>query len=357
MSAGILTAMLVVLFGGVMEGSFTLPQKHMRTWSWESSWAVYSLVGLALIPWAAATATVPAISEVYRTTGFRDILCTFLLGFGWGVANVCFGIAVRWVGMAISFAIVVGMSAALGSLIPFLAMSSPHTDDSASTLILTGVTLTLCGVWLLGAAGHRRETTALLGAGLEESRAPLLSTTTPEERTRDKGYMTRGILLCLAGGILAPMLNFSFAFGSPIMRAAVAHGAHASNASNAIWAVALSGGFLSNGCYSIVKLIRNRTWPELWSRGAQRCWFFAGLMGVLWAGGLLLYGWGATALGRLGPVIGWPVFQASMILISSLWGAMYGEWRKADSKTLRLYCGALASLVAAIALLSVGNRI
>jgi L-rhamnose-H+ transport protein len=343
MSAGILTSMVIVLFGGLMEGSFTLPQKHMRGWSWESSWLIYSFVGLLFIPWAAAAATVPGLLEVYRSVGPKDILWTLLFGFGWGIANVCFGIAIQWTGMAISFAIVVGMSAALGSLIPFLFMSQ-HPNSRAVILLLIGIVLTLSGVFFFGAAGQRRERIARLREGVDE-------------RTQKKGAMVKGILLCLVGGVLAPMLNFSFAFGSSIMRAAIAHGAYASNASNAIWAVALSGGFLSNAGYSMTKLMRNRSWPELLHRDKRGHFLLASLMGILWTGGLLLYGWGASGLGKLGPVVGWPIFQASMILISSLWGAVFGEWRNADSKTLRLNYYALACLVAAIAVLSIGNRI
>jgi L-rhamnose-H+ transport protein len=79
-------------------------------------------------------------------------------------------------------------------------------------------------------------------------------------------------------------------------------------------------------------------------------------MGVLWVGSLLLYGWGASSLGSLGAVIGWPVFQTIMIVISSLWGLVQGEWRNADRLTLRLNFAALGLLVVAIGVLSMGNH-
>ena len=105
MGADILANMLVVLFGGLMVGSFTLPQKYMRGWRWETSWTVYSVVGFLFIPWAVAAVSVPDLFDVYRGVDPKAILWTLLFGFGWGIANVCFGIAVQWIGMAISFAI------------------------------------------------------------------------------------------------------------------------------------------------------------------------------------------------------------------------------------------------------------
>jgi L-rhamnose-H+ transport protein len=355
MNASISTSTFVVLFGGLMQGSFTLPQKYMRGWSWESAWTVYSFVGLLFAPWAVAAATVPGLVGVYRSVGLEDMLATLLFGFGWGIANVCFGIAVQLIGMAISFAIVVGLSAALGSLIPFLFISQ-HPDGSAVIPLLIGIALTLVGLFCSGAAGQRRESLARFGEGMKTRGGSIVLEGTLGKGNQNRGAMVKGIVLCLVGGVLAPMLNFSFAFGSSIMQVAVSRGADASNAPNAVWAIALSGGFLSNAGYSMTKLIRNRNWSELWDLEKRGHFFLAALMGILWTGGLFFYGRGATGLGRLGSVVGWPVFQASIILISSLWGAVHGEWRNADGKTLRLnYCG-LASLVAAIAVLSIGNR-
>jgi L-rhamnose-H+ transport protein len=354
MNASISTSAFVVLFGGLMQGSFTLPQKYMRGWSWESAWTVYSFVGLLFVPWTVAAATVPGLVGVYRSVGLKDMLATLLFGFGWGIANVCFGIAVQWIGMAISFAILVGLSAALGSLIPFLFMSQ-HPDGSAVIPLLIGIALTLVGLFCSGAAVRRRERLAH-GEGMKTHGGSIVLERTLDNGNQNRRAMVKGIVLCLVGGVLAPMLNFSFAFGSSIMQVAISHGANASNAPNAVWAIALSGGFLSNAGYSMTKLIRNRNWLELWDLDKRGNFFLAVLMGILWTGGLFFYGRGATGLGKLGPVVGWPVFQASIILISSLWGAVHGEWRNADGKTLRLnYCG-LASLVAAIAVLSIGNR-
>ena len=332
---------LVVLLGGLMEGSFALPLKYSIRWSWENSWALYSLVGLVVIPCTAALATVPNLSSVYRSVPPDRLLLLLGFGFCWGIANVLFGLAVQMVGMAISFAIVVGMSAALGSLIPFLVLAPQRIGQTSGRLVLSGIALALCGVVLLGVAGKRRENAAI-PKGLDGS--------------ADYSATVKGILLCVLAGLLAPMLNFSYAFGSDVRVSAIQHGAHPAGATNAIWALALLGGFISNGGYCVFKLTRNRTWSKFRSSNTGNHWLLAALMGILWTGGILLYGWGATALGHLGPVIGWPAFQATMIVISSVWGGLYGEWRSSDPSVLSFNYLGLGTLVVAIGVLSIGNR-
>jgi L-rhamnose-H+ transport protein len=337
----VLLGTLVVLLGGLMEGSFALPLKYSSRWSWENSWSVYSVVGLIVIPWIAAFTTVPALLAVFRSVPPDRLLLLIAFGFGWGVANVLFGIAVQLVGMAISFAIVVGMSAGLGSLIPFLVLAPERIGQTSGHLVLGGIALALLGVALLGVAGRRRETSA---------------TAKGVSGGNNHSATVKGISLCLLAGLLAPMLNFSFAFGSDVVASAIRHGARPAGASNAVWALALLGGFISNGGYCVFKLTRNKTWSEFRRQGTQNHWLLGALMGVLWTGGILLYGWGATLMGDLGSVIGWPAFQATMIVISSVWGGLYGEWRNSDRLALRFNYIALGTLVVAICILSVGNR-
>jgi L-rhamnose-H+ transport protein len=340
MTTGALLGTLVVLLGGFVGGSFALPLKFAKRWSWENSWAVYSLVALLIVPWIAAIVSVPHLCDVLHSVATERLLLTILFGIAWGVANVLCGLAIDLIGMAISIAVVVGMSAALGCLIPFLLLEPQRLNQHSGHLILLGVALTLCGVALLGVAGRLRE----------KSVAPK----NPE--TKPGSAMAKGLLFCVLAGVLAPMLNFSFAFGRDIVASAIKQGAHPAGAANAVWALALFGGFISNAGYCIVKLTRQKTWGGFAKKDTLNHWFLASVMGVLWIGGTLLYGWGATALGNLGAVIGWPVFQATTIIFSSLWGLVQGEWRNSDSFALRLNFAALALLVVAIAVLGMGNH-
>ena len=54
-------------------------------------------------------------------------------------------------------------------------------------------------------------------------------------------------------------------------------------------------------------------------------------MGVLWAGGIVIYGRGASMEGALGPVFGFPIMLIISILTANAAGAVSGEWRGTQS--------------------------
>lgn len=128
------------------------------------------------------------------------------------------------------------------------------------------------------------------------------------------------------------MLNFSLAFGEPIRLRAVQAGAAVNDAALAPLAFAITCGFFVNAAYCIWLLRRNHTllrsgWNNL---------SLAMAMGFLWMIGMYLYGLGATRLGTLGSVIGWPLFMTGIILTGSVVGLLTGEWKGA-TRHARLY--------------------
>ena len=317
-----------------MTGSFTLPMKRIKRWEWENTWLIYSIVGLFALPWVAAFATCPNLAAVFGMVSARTLWVSAAFGFGWGIANVLFGLSVAMIGMALTFAIVSGMSAGLGSLLPLMILKPERLGTPGAHMIIAGVLITILGVAVLGKAGR---------LGEKSRQAPGAD-----------GSMGLGLVLSIVAGLLAPMLNFSFIFGVPITAAAVREGAPPGTAVNAVWAISLLGGFAANAGYAGLQLWRRATWPRF--RKTSLEWGLAPITGMLFTLGFLFYGGGATKLGDLGPSIGWPVFQATTILTSNVAGAISGEWRNSSKSVLALTLGGLGLLVTAIVLLSIGNR-
>ncbi|MFN8006861.1 MAG: L-rhamnose/proton symporter RhaT [Terriglobia bacterium] len=336
-------ALILVLVGGMMSGSFSLPMKRIQIWAWENIWGVYSLIALLVTPWIVAALSVPDLLAVYGAVPARTLFTTALFGFTWGIGSVLFGVSIPMVGMALSFAIVVGLGAALGSLIPLVFLTPGRLYTLSGALVVAGLVLTLFAVGLLAIAGKGREKA--------ESKKS-------QKRSGDtSSSVGLGLFLCVLSGFMGPALNFSFAFGTQILDQASGHGAARINASHAVWAISLLGGLISNAGYAAWRLHRNSSWKLFWSPGAKINWLLASLMGILWTGGVLLYGRGSILLGEAGPAIGWPIFQATIVIVSSVLGALTGEWRHAERGFVRLNNTALAVLVIAIVILSIGNRV
>ncbi len=80
-----------------------------------------------------------------------------LFGASWGVSLVFFGLALTRLGLAITFAVCLGTSAAVGALTPLIAQHSDQIMTRQGGLIILGVLVIILGVALCGLAGKHRE--------------------------------------------------------------------------------------------------------------------------------------------------------------------------------------------------------
>lgn len=78
-------------------------------------------------------------------------------------------------------------------------------------------------------------------------------------------------------------------------------------------------------------------------------------MGLVWFGGIAAYGMGAAALGRLGGMLGWPLFVATNIIVANFWGALTGEWAGASRRSYNYSVAGIAALLIAIFVIAQGG--
>ncbi len=326
----------LVLLGGFLQGSFALPMKPMTRWRWENTWLVYAIAGMLILPWVMAWMTVPHLPQAFLGAPGHILAAVALFGFGWGVGSTLFGLGIHRVGMALTFAVVLGITASLGSLLPLAVLHPEELPTRQGAFLLAGLAIVILGIVLCALAGRRRER--------ETSR---------ESAKTGSGGFGVGLAICILSGIFSAMLNFSFVFGTPLDQAARAQGATPAMASNAIWALALSAGFLANAGYCVYLLQKNRTWGLLTQPGVpKRYWLGAMVMGLVWFFGISFYGMGATELGALGGVLGWPVFMAMNIIAANLWGAATGEWKGTSRTTYGYSWAGISALLIAIYVIS-----
>ena len=152
------------------------------------------------------------------------------------------------------------------------------------------------------------------------------------------------------------MLNFSFVFGQELQQQAFSLGASFSMAANAIWSLTLTAGFVANAGYSLYLLQKNRTWHLFRSPNAPVSHWLGGcLMGIVLFGSFMAYGLGATALGPLGGIVGWPLFMSMSLITSNVWGALTGEWAGASRRSYGYSLVGIALLIFAITVISRGG--
>jgi len=335
--SNVFSGILMVLAGGAMQGSFGMPQKQVKGWSWEKMWLFYSISGMFACPWLLVAALIPEPLSVYASVPTSVLLRTALFGLGWGVGGVFFGLGMAYVGIALAFAIIISLVAAVGTLVPMLVLHPEEMGTPKGTFVLAGLAIVIAGVAICARAGSLKQAAAA------------------DESGKQKKFLT-GLLICIISGVMSPMMNFSYAFGDQISAEAARRGADPGNASIAIFALATTAGFLINGAYCIYLLAKNHSWRGSEPSANTMNYVYSLASGALWLGGFFLYGLGATALGELGPILGWPIFMTVMVLIANFWGLLTGEWKGAGSKALGYLGAGTAVMVIAMIVISMAAR-
>jgi L-rhamnose-H+ transport protein len=322
----------LTLVAGMFSGNCMLPMKFAKRWPFEATWLIFSLVSLVALPWALAFALVKDVGAVYAALPAGAFVAPLVFGAGWGIAQVLFGLTVARLGMALGYAIIVGLGAMLGTLVPLFVKNRAVIATGRGALILGGVALMVLGIAVAARAGKLRE-----GSG----------------KTAGSGYAA-ALAMAVLCGVMAPMLNYAFAFGQSIADEAVRQGTSAAAAGYAVWPIGLLGGLIPNLGYSLWLLTRNRTWKHFAMAWSPDAWF-GGAMAVLWVGAIATYGVASVYLGALGTSVGWALFQIFMIMTANLAGVVTGEWKGVEPAARRGLWTGLALLTLATVAIAAGN--
>ncbi len=333
--------------GGLLMGSFSLPMKKTSRWAWETTWLVWAVVALVIVPWVVALWTCDNLGSVYAGTGKGTLAAIFLFGVGWGLGAVTFGQSISILGMSLAFAVSIGLTLGLGALIPMARQPGVFLTAGGVTITI-GIALMIVGVIICAIAGHLKESRRKAVAGSAPSN---------EQITVSRGVFVKGLTLCILSGVFNPMINLAHDRAGPLKQVAAELGESPGGASDAIWAVALLGGFVTNAIYCSILLSRNRTWSHYRLPGTANHWFLAALMGVTWVCSIILFGRAAMAMGKLGNSAGWAITMGCCIAISNVWGIVSGEWREGRGKPLQTMYVGLAVILAAIAVIGCGNSL
>jgi L-rhamnose-H+ transport protein len=328
----------LTMLAGLMSGNCMLPAKFARVWRWENLWLFFSLISLLILPWALAFIEVHSLIAGYRSLPWTAFVLPLCLGAGWGIAQILFGISIRRLGLCLGYAIIVGLGAVLGTLVPLFFGAEQLPGHTAMLKILLGVVVMVIGIALTGWGGQLRELA-------KQATLPRDSIT---------GSYLAAILLAVLCGLMAPMLNYAFAFGQGLALEAIRRGNSPTAAAYAVWPIALLGGFVPNLVYSLALLGHNRSWNIFLKQPAEVRW--AAWMAVLWMGAFALYGVSSVLLGSLGTSVGWGLFQIFMIMTATLSGLLTAEWRGAPKRALALLSIGLMALIGATLLLSAGSK-
>ncbi len=333
----LLIGFLLVLLAALLQGSFVLPMTLVRQWSWEHTWATFSVLGMLIFNWIITLLFVPNIFAVYSASPTRDLGILALFGLGWGVGAVLFGLGMERLGMALGYPIIMGLIASLGALIPLLVFFPQTLFTAKGFVLLGGTALVIFGITMCSKAGSRR--------------APTEATST----ATGSSTFRIGLAIAVFAGILSCLPNVGMTFGSNVIRSAASLGVSPASSGNTVWALLFTLGCVANLAYCTYMMISKHTLGQYLNRETPRNLGLSAAMALMWIGSFYLYGAGAAKLGRWGAIAGWPLFISLSIVVGNLWGLWRGEWQGAPAAARRILNQGLLILIVAVITVALSN--
>jgi L-rhamnose-H+ transport protein len=286
----------------------------------------------------------------------------------YGVGGTAFGVAIRYVGFSVTYAMAIGVSMVFGTAYAVAKGDTSIVDSAAhlqaflakvgSTWVLSGMGIGLVGIIFCGLAGRWKE-----GDHAQ-----------PGQQKARGNVAALGILLCLAAGFLSSVYGMALAEGAPIAKAASDHAAGhlvlgidaATFSSNAIYPFSNAGAFLTTAIYCLFLHFRHRTLGEIaiLPEGTERAslpvnWLMAILTGCLWYGQFFFYGFGHYYIQKAAGFeqMCWAIHMILLILLGTVVGIISMEWKNCRSRTYLALTVSLALLIAGKLTLDYGNKL
>lgn len=339
-------------FGGFASGSFYIPYKKVKGWSWESYWIVGGIFSWLFVPFIAAWLTIPGFIDIIRATDGTTLFWTYFLGVLWGIGGLTFGLSMRYLGMSLGMAVALGFCSAFGALIPpiYNDLVNPGGTDTFSHMlrsngglfVLLGVVVCLVGIGICGLAGMRKEK----------------ELTTEEKQASIQEFNLKvGLVVAIFSGILSACMSFAITAGKVMGEAAEAAGANPLFRNNVIFIVIMLGGLTTNFIWCMFLNSKNRSFKDYTNKATplKRNYIFSALAGTTWFLQFFFYGMGESKLGN--GASSWILHMAFIILVSSMWGIILKEWKGVSKKTYATIVAGIVIIILSVVLVGYGNSL
>jgi L-rhamnose-H+ transport protein len=372
--------------GGFCSATNFIPFRQIKRWSWEVYWLIQGFAAWIIAPSLLAWIFIPHAYGILHTVYLsnpRDVQYAFLFGVLWGVGGITFGLAIRYLGIALGYAIALGLCAFFGTLVPPVYHGQIMTlaHQTSGQIILLGVVICVIGVAVNGAAGYSKE-----------------NEITPEEKIeageRDYNF-GKGIAIAILAGFMSSFFAFGLDAGKPIGDLTATHLIAAGLTDRLvlknlpILIVVLWGGFLTNFIWSAILIFQNgsvkqfagepginpmraaaasgntlvdfdpldaTTYDRLAPATLFSNYIFAAMAGVIWYFQFFFYSMGQTKMGKY-DFSSWTLHMASIIIFATLWGLVLKEWHGTSMRTKLLVTCGLLLLVGSTVVVGYGNYI
>ncbi len=358
---GIILGVIFHFIGGFASGSFYMPFKKVKGWSWESFWIIGGLFSWLIVPPVAAYLTIPGFADIIRNSSSQILGATFLMGLLWGIGGLMYGLGVRYLGMSLGNSVILGFCSAFGSLIPAIYYNyfpTPGKENltisfmfhnTGGQLVLLGVLVCIIGIAICGRAGIMKE----------KSQPDAIKKESIKEFS-----LVKGLIIAIISGILSAFFNFGIEAGKPM--AEVANHTWQLNhpdqgnflfQNNVVFVVILWGGLTTNFIWCMILNARNKSFGDYTNKKTplKANYLFSALAGTTWFLQFFFYGMGESKMGN--GASSWILHMSFIILVANMWGIVLKEWKGVSSKTKTTITIGILTIIASVFIVGYGNSL
>jgi L-rhamnose-H+ transport protein len=340
MNLFIIYGILLITFGAFLSGSFSIPFDKVKNWKWENYWLVYSLFGYVVVPLIVCLFTVPDTTAILSRVSEKTITWVFLLGALYGIANITFGLSLRYLGLALGYALSLGLMMAIGTLVP------PALDGrlaqlfagNAGILLVSGIVISLTGIGISGYAGFLKSKQSSDNSGVNK-----------------EFNLKKGLAAALFVGIAGASAALGIEQGSPIAKLSVENGVNPLFQDSIVFFILYSGSFVSTLVWCLYQAIRNKSVKNFVQFGSRTVWvnyLCCALAGLVWFINFVFFGMGKSKMGEFS-FVAWGILMTMTIVCATLWGLYRKEWKGVSTKVYVLMWTGLIVLVGASFLIGI----
>ncbi len=354
---GILLGVIFHFLGGFASGSFYMPYKKVKGWSWESFWIIGGLFSWLIVPPLAAYLTIPNFMDIIKSTDGGTLRNTYIMGLLWGIGGLTYGLGVRYLGVALGSSIILGLCSVFGALVPSIYYHFNPTEgkdtigDFFSTswgqMVLVGLLLCIVGIIICGKAGGMKDK-ELAGAKVDASGSEY--------------KIGLGLVLAIISGVLSACFSFGIEAGSSmgataneLWKTANPNQGEFLFRNNVIFVVILWGGLTTNFIWCMILNAKNKSFGD-YTNGKTpllKNYLLCALGGTMWFLQFFFYGMGESKMGN--GASSWILHMSFIILIANMWGILSKEWNGVTAKTKRMLFIGIATIIASVIVVGIGN--
>jgi L-rhamnose-H+ transport protein len=327
-----------------------VPYRGVKRWSWEITWLTGGLFSWLVAPWLVAAFGTHDLLGVLAQAPRATLLWPIIFGALWGFGGLTYGLTMRYLGLSLGMAVVLGLCTVFGTLIPPLFQgdfAAKLLGTASGNIILLGLAVTMAGIVVVAMAGARKD-----------------AALSPQQKVSAVAefHFRKGLAVAIFSGIMSSCFAFGLAAGEPIKTLSAAAGTGPLWTGLPILCLVMFGGLVTNAMWCLYLILKNNSGSQWVGRGtAAGAPLPANLLlcafgGTLWYFQFFFYTMGESQMGRFG-FSSWTLHMASIIIFGTIWGFALREWKDAARRVQRMVWSGVGLLVLATVIIGYGNSL